>query len=231
MAACVELIIGPMFAGKTTELLRRARALAAIGQRVVFVAHASDALRYQSPELSSAIDAAVRTHARDEQRGANVHYASRLADVDHLVAHADVVAVDEVQFFSDLESFVLRHESRRGLTILLSGLDGDAERRAFGQTLSIIPLCDDVVKLRAFDSVKRDGSRASFSMRLTEHAGASCVRVGGSDLYAAVGRDTYLRNLQNLNSALTASSSPSSSHGAVAASATEIDSACALQSA
>jgi thymidine kinase len=195
--ATVELIIGPMFSGKTTELLRRARALSAIGARVLFIAHSNDAQRYvQQPDLATAIDAAVRTHANDAQRGPNVHYATRLSEIDGLVSECDVVAVDEVQFFGDLIDFVRRHESRAGLTLLLSGLDGDADRRPFGQTLSVIPLCDEVVKLRAFDTVLRDGSRASFSLRLPDRGARGSdvvVEVGGSELYAAVSRKTYLQ--------------------------------------
>ena len=190
--AHIELIIGPMFAGKTTELLRRARSLSVIGRRVLFVAHALDATRYAAGDVWTSIEAAVRTHDRDEQRGSNVVYASRLTALDDLVASANVVAVDEVQFFPDLLEFVTRHEGRDDLTILLSGLDSDASRRPFGDTLAVIPLCDDVVKLRAFDTVARDGSRASFSLRLNS-GDTSVVSVGGSDQYAAVSRSTYLR--------------------------------------
>jgi len=186
--ATVELIIGPMFSGKTTELLRRARARAIIGARVLYVVHVNDAQRTQDMQ-----QACFRTHAHDMQTGPNVMCASSLTDLDDAVRAADVVAVDEVQFFPDLEAFVLRHEHRADLTVLLAGLDADAERRAFGQTLTVIPLCDKVTKLRAYDTVTQDGRRASFSLHMSHTRRASCIEVGGSERYAAVSRETYLR--------------------------------------
>jgi len=189
-AARVELVIGPMFSGKTTELLRRARSLSVIGKRVLFVAHSNDAQRYNDSDVSSAIQAAVRTHAHDQQTGSNVIFAGSLMDLSDRLAEVDVVAVDEVQFFPDLVEFVLRHESRAGFTMLFAGLDGDSQRRPFGQTLNVIPLCDDVIRLHAYDTVKCDGSTAHFSLRLDPCD--DVVQVGGSESYAAVARDTYL---------------------------------------
>ena len=75
----------------------------------------------------------------------------------------DVFGIDEGQFYPDLvegvESFL-----RRDKIVIISALDGDFERKPFGQIPELIPLSDDIVKLRAI--CMRCGDDAPFSHRL-----------------------------------------------------------------
>ena len=75
---------------------------------------------------------------------------------------AEVVGIDEAQFFPDLLEFVKEMEHEK--TIIIAGLDGDSNREPFGEILLCIPLCDSVVKLTALDE---DGSEAIFTYRST----------------------------------------------------------------
>ena len=51
-------------------------------------------------------------------------------------------------------------------TVIISGLDGDSDRKPFGQILQCIPLCDSVVKLKSYDMINKDGTSAIFTKRL-----------------------------------------------------------------
>ena len=77
----------------------------------------------------------------------------------NLYEKATVIGIDEAQFFPDLRTFVLRAEVDHKI-LILAGLDGDSERRPFGQILDCIPLCDTVTKLTAMDMVDKDGTPA-----------------------------------------------------------------------
>ena len=52
--------------------------------------------------------------------------------------------------------------------IIISGLDGDSERKPFGQILDCIPYCDEVIKLNAMDIVDKDGTPGIFTKRVSE---------------------------------------------------------------
>jgi thymidine kinase len=188
MVARIDLILGCMFAGKSSELLRRVRCLQFIQKRILVVNHELDRGRQMHLETQG-----IRTHTEQVEPGIFVARLMELVDRTDF-QDAQVVAVDEVQFFPDLREFVL-HVEHMNKHIILAGLDGDKDRRPFGQCLDIIPLCDTVLKLHAYDMVRNDESLASFSMQLPQQAidGNTQIQVGGSDRYAAVSRETYLR--------------------------------------
>ena len=100
-----------------------------------------------------------------------------------------VIGIDESQFFDDLVEFVLAIE-RLNKIVIIAGLDGDSERKPFGQILQCIPLCDSVVKLTALDMIKEDGTQAIFSKRIVNSK--EQVLVGEADEYKAVSRSSYL---------------------------------------
>ena len=72
--------------------------------------------------------------------------------------------------------------------VYVCGLDGDFERKKFGQILDIIPLCDKVTKLTSLCSLCKDGTLGIFSMRLTNEKEQTVV---GSDNYIPVCRICY----------------------------------------
>ena len=85
--------------------------------------------------------------------------------------------------------FVLAVETLNKI-VIIAGLDGDSERKPFGQLLQCIPLCDSVVKLTALDMVKKDGTAAIFSKRVENMK--STIVIGAEEVYQAVSRATYL---------------------------------------
>jgi thymidine kinase len=98
---------------------------------------------------------------------------------------ADVIAVDETQFFVGLRPFVeqaLKEEKH----VILAGLDGDFRQRVFGELLELIPLADDVTKLKALCMECMNGTLGPFTMRTSTRTEQEFV--GDSDVYRAVCR-------------------------------------------
>ena len=173
--ANVQIIIGSMFSGKSTELLRRCKTYSAINQNILVINHSYDT-RCKNE---------IKTHD-------NVSFTAlkttNLLDVN-ITEDIQIVAIDESQFFNDLYDFVKIHEHKK-IVILIAGLDGDYNREMFGEILKCIPLCNSITKLSAMCSICKDGTLGSFSKRLCLKNDQKLL-VGGSNEYLSVCRMHY----------------------------------------
>jgi thymidine kinase len=116
----------------------------------------------------------------------NVDETQRIND-KFKVANSEVILINEGQFFPDLIEFVnklLENEKK----VYVCGLDGDFQRKKFGQMLDLIPLCDKVEKLTSLCSLCKNGTKGIFSMRLTHEKEQTIV---GSENYIPVCRSCY----------------------------------------
>lgn len=168
----LHIVIGCMFSGKSTELLRRADVARSAGQRVLVITHACDT-RYGDSCVASHDGAKAPAVALS-----NINNALRIPDY----AAAQSVFVEEAQFFNsnDLADFVTRVVEQDGKMLTVCGLDGDYMRRPFRGLLDLIPLADTVARMmRARCGVC--GAPALFSRRL--QAAHGVLVVGGAESY------------------------------------------------
>lgn len=167
----LRIIMGNMFSGKTTEMIRRLKRYKVIGKCVVVI---------NSDKDIRSTEEVLRTHD-------NVTFRCiKTADLAMVNTDAcDVVAIDEAQFFTGLKSFV-ESELAAGKTVLLAGLDGDYKQRKFGNILDCVPLADEVTKLSALCMDCLDGTRGPFTKRIVKSTKLELV--GGDDMYKAVCR-------------------------------------------
>ena len=182
----LELFIGPMFSGKTTKLLEIYKQYTFCNSEVVVINHSSDN-RYSDTMLS--------THDKTMIPCLNI---IKLMDLfkyspflDIHIEKSDVILINEGQFFEDLYEFV-SHCLREKKKIYVCGLDGDFQRKKFGQILDLIPLCDKVTKLKSLCGICKNGSPGIFSLRLTKE---SCQTLIGSSNYIPVCRSCYEENI------------------------------------
>lgn len=177
----LTVIMGCMFAQKTTELLRRIRRYKSIGYSVLVVNYADDT-RYGSNCIAS--------HDIDKFPATTVKC---LADVpEEALGSHRVLVIDEGQFYPDLvEKVAAWADKYDDLHIVVSGLDGDALRRPFGGLLGLIPHAEEVVRLSAYCTVCADGTVANFSKKIAGNTGIQ-VEVGAADKYIPVCRRHYL---------------------------------------
>jgi thymidine kinase len=179
----LSLIIGCMFAQKTTELLRKVRRYQSIGYKVLVVNYVGDT-RYGNNCISS--------HDREVEMAICVE---TLKEVQELVASGDyqVVAIDEGQFFSDLFPYITKWADKLPIHIVVSGLDGTSERTPFGDMLRLIPHAEEVERLTAFCSECRDGTTAMYSKYVGEASkDKNGVAIGGAEAYRPVCRKHFL---------------------------------------
>lgn len=115
----IELILGPMFSGKSTELLRRLRRHELASKKVVLVKHMADD-RY-SPDSKG-----VLTHDLIGKT-ASLVTSDLTRDLLPQFGDADVIGIDEGQFFTDVPE-VAEALSARGKLVIVAGLSGTFER-------------------------------------------------------------------------------------------------------
>lgn len=178
----IEIIMGPVQCGKTTELLQRLMIHHLMGRKVLYI---NSVLDTRSTQFFSTHNLSI---GDVPFKGVKL---DKLAGYD--ASEYDVIGVDECQFFGDLKVNVLHWVETGGKMVLVCGLDGDYKRENFGHISELLSYCDMVTKLKAFCmSCKKKGSSGLgiFSKRLVENS--SSVLIGGSDLYSPVCRRCYL---------------------------------------
>jgi thymidine kinase len=133
----VEVIAGPMFAGKTEELLRRARRASIAGRSVVIVSHALD---------TRAGGDRVASHAGLDAPSRKVASASEIEAA--LGADApQMLAIDEAHFFGPELVPVVAELAARGLVVVVAGLDVTFTGQPFEPLPSLMALAERVDKL------------------------------------------------------------------------------------
>ena len=189
----LELIIGPMFAGKSSALQSIVRRRKAIGWNVLVVKHTVD-VRYLEP--SSTENNVVINH--DNQACPAIARDSLLGLIElDVFRDARLIIVEEGQFFTDIVSFVLEAVETHGKDVVVVGLDGDAHRKPFGKILELIPLADEVQRLFALCKLCGDGTAARFTCAVDSKTAAATLggkpNVGGEDSYMPLCRKHFLQ--------------------------------------
>jgi thymidine kinase len=173
----VEVIAGPMFAGKTEELLRRVRRAAIAGREVLVISHALDSRAGGARIASHAgLDAPSRAVAKATEIGAAVDEQA-----------VDLVAIDEAQFFGPELVAVVAGLATRGLVVVVAGLDVTFTGQPFEPLPSLMSLAERVDKLTAVCAVC--GADAIFHARVAATPAADTrlisENVGGLETYQA----------------------------------------------
>lgn len=174
----VEVICGPMFAGKSEELLRRVRRARLAGLEVELVNHALD-VRHGAGRVASHSGAALE--------------AKPVRDVEELCGvlegrSPDLVAIDEAQFFGiDLVELV-DNLAGRGVTVIVAGLSVTFDGQPFEPLPTLMATAEVVTRLTAVCAVC--GGEAAFHQRVQAGAtgdalAAAQEHVGGIESYQA----------------------------------------------
>lgn len=172
----IEMILGPMFAGKSTELMRRMRRHKLANLQCIIIKYEKD-LRH-----GEGLDK-LATH--DNHRVAAVP-CSRLYDLFKEASNMDVIGIDEAQFYPDLVAFC-EELAEMGKIIILSALDGDFRREPFGAVTSLVPKAESIIKLTAV--CKLCHREASFTRRTT--ADVALEAIGGEEMYMPTCRKCF----------------------------------------
>ncbi|HET6381175.1 MAG TPA: thymidine kinase [candidate division Zixibacteria bacterium] len=173
----VHVICGCMFCGKTDEMLRLLRRFSIAGRRVILI----------KPRLDTRTDAAVVVSRSGAQHTAVTVDGSD--DIEGVVGDADIVAIEEGQFWDERLPDVVEQLADAGKQVIVTGLDRDFRGVPFGPMPRLMALADQVTKLTAICMVC--GEPATRTQRLIDGrpapADSPLIVIGGmgDDRYEA----------------------------------------------
>lgn len=172
----LEVITGPMFCGKTDELLRRLRRAIIAKQKIQVFKPGFD-IRYSSEKVTS--------HAGNEYNAYPVESITEIPTL--LLDDVTLVAIDEAQFFGDEIIEVVQELVDKGIRVIVAGLDMDFRGEPFGQMPILLAQAEIVDKLHAICMVC--GEEATRTQRLVDGNPAyyndPIIIVGASEMYEA----------------------------------------------
>lgn len=134
----IEVVCGPMFAGKTEELLRRVKRLEYAKKNIVVFKPLMDD-RYSESEVVS--------HNNNRTKSVNISFAKQM--FQYIDSNTDVVAIDEVQFLDEDAVSIVEFLASTGIRVIVSGLDRDFRGEPFSFMPKLLALAEYVTKLTA----------------------------------------------------------------------------------
>jgi thymidine kinase len=171
----IEVICGSMFSGKTEELIRRLKRVRIANLNVEIFKPKID-LRYHLLNIVSHDENAIVSTPVDNSQ-----------TILLLAQNADVIGIDEAQFFDDQLPDVCDQLALKGIRVIVAGLDMDYTGKPFGQMPYLLAKADYITKLHAI--CVRCGNIANYSYR--KSADSSQVILGEHDLYEPRCRKCY----------------------------------------
>ena len=189
MLAGIEMIDGPMFAGKSTELIRRVRRYRRADLNVFII---TSILNTRSKSLD------IETHEGERERyDAKYKFLAEL-EVELQTFKVmgrliDIIAIDEAQFFDDV-AVVCNRLADQGYRIVTAGCATNFQRQNFGNYYLLALQAESVTKLTAVCHYCKGEANYSVCLKPKSYDASSGILIGGSELYHAACRACYLHH-------------------------------------
>lgn len=182
-AGSLEVICGPMFSGKSEELIRRLRRAEIARQQVLTFKSSLD--------NRTSLDHVV-SHDGKQFRAHPINTLNHIHETA-FAAHIDVIGIDEVQFFSLEIVSLLSDLVESGKRVIVAGLDLDFRGTPFGPMPLLLAIADKITKLKAICCVC--GIDAHYTQRLVNGEPARfddpTIMIGAQESYQARCRLCY----------------------------------------
>lgn len=171
----IEVVCGSMFSGKTEELIRRLRRATIANQKVEIFKPTIDT-RYDDNDIVS--------HDAKSIPSTPVSHSQNIL---LLAQDAEVIGIDEAQFFDAELPNVCQHLAQKGKRVIIAGLDMDFMGKPFGPIPELLAMAEYITKLHAI--CVQCGNIANFSYR--KSASEDRVVLGEKDVYEPRCRSCY----------------------------------------
>jgi len=170
----IEVICGPMFAGKSEELIRRIKRLEYAKKKTLVFKPLIDN-RYSTNEVVS--------HSNLKAKSIAIRESKEI--LDYVDSTTFAIAVDEVQFLDKDIIYLAQKLALKGIRVILGGLDTDFRGEPFPITASLMTIAEDVLKLTAICVVC--GAPATKTQRIINGKPAQyadpIIKVGAAEAY------------------------------------------------
>ena len=171
-----------MFAGKSSYMRNEIERRRLARKKCIILKHSADVRFGQERERVMLI-----THAGYEYSNVNIIQSDSIGTVSAELMKYDVIGIDEVQFFPDCVE-TIQALANLGKIVVCAGLDGNYMGKNFGRVHELIPLAEEVIKLKAVCMKSAECEEdASFTARIEQNDDRE-IDIGGLDKYVAACR-------------------------------------------
>ena len=178
----IELIIGCMYASKTSTLLSYYYKYKALNKNLLAINYIEDK-RYGTGKIS--------THNHESISAKCVKNLTPILETKEYI-ESDIIFINEGQFFDDLYKFCIRAADIDKKKVFVCGLDGDFERKPFKNITDLIPMAENIHKLSSCCIECKDGTPGTFTKRINSSKERICI--GGTESYIPVCRFHFLQS-------------------------------------
>lgn len=174
----LEIILGPMFSGKTTELMRISNRYKHSNIKCCIINHSLDDDRYNDN---------MNMVSHNKYKVPCIYTKTLTEKMLEMLEH-DIILINEGQFFEDLFDVVINLINKHKKVVYVCGLDGDYQQKKFGKILDLIPHSDNVRKLKGicFNCKIKE---SIFTHRISNEKQQIVV---GVDNYSSLCRDCFI---------------------------------------
>jgi len=205
----IEVITGPMYSGKSTELIRRLERSQIAGEEIIVFKPSKDT-RSNNGYVESRIGTKIKCKTIDEstkiidyfEEKRKTEISKMFADPSYLSScnsnrvskyKKTVVGIDEAQFFDNNIIEVCEKLADEKIRVIVSGLDMDYKRKPFENISKLLTKADDILKLNAV--CVECGDNAIYSYKKEDNN--ERLEVGDQDKYKALCRKCYIERVNN----------------------------------
>tara|TARA_B100001175_G_scaffold11846_1_gene9242 strand:- start:5148 stop:5723 length:576 start_codon:yes stop_codon:yes gene_type:complete len=171
----IEIICGSMFSGKTEELIRRAKRVKLAKQKIKIFKPKEDT-RFKKKKIVSHNENFLKSKIIE-----------RPSEILKFSQNAQVVGIDEAQFFSDEIIEVCNKLANDGKRVIVAGLDMDYKGKPFGPMPNLMAIAEYVTKLHAICT--KTGKMANYTNRKVDDK--NLIMVGDKNKYEALSREAF----------------------------------------
>lgn len=187
----LDIILGPMFSGKTTKLLevmdtldqQNIKYLAVkpeIDDRYTDKTDNNFIVSHNLKKKECRVVSNLKEVLEEIQKNKTIS-STRSESIEYVI-------VDEAQFFQHLYAFCIICLEKLNINVIVTGLDGDYERKPMGEILNLLPIANNITKLSARCNICN--KEAIFTHRISKEK--EQVLIGGSDKYVPLCRYHYV---------------------------------------
>ena len=171
----IEIICGSMFSGKTEELIRRAKRVKLAKQKIKIFKPKEDT-RFKKKKIVSHNENFLKSKIIE-----------RPSEILKFSQNAQVIGIDEAQFFSDEIIEVCNKLANDGKRVIVAGLDMDYKGKPFGSMPNLMAIAEYVTKLHAICT--KTGKMANYTNRKVDDK--NLIMVGDKNKYEALSREAF----------------------------------------
>jgi len=188
----LEIIMGPMFSGKTEMLIKKYNTVLELDLDTMF--NHTNVVAYNYYKDTRYGNDKIVSHNGKSINSTNIKTLSQIFDDTNKLINYTHIFINEAQFFSDLKECVIKLVEEYNKHVIICGLDCDYKRDKFGDMWDLIPYADSIVKLKGICNICSNPSL--FTHRITREKEQEII---GNDNYEPLCRICYKNKTNCIN--------------------------------